>query len=70
MSSEASLPNRWVLAIHAGMTKLCIFMFCRRAQDHESLRGSSFGLTILINKGKNLTFYRGSGSNRSGATLD
>ena len=30
MFPEASLRT-WMPAIHAGMTKLCIFMFCRRA---------------------------------------
>ena len=24
-------------AIHAGMTKFCAFMFCRRVQTHKSL---------------------------------
>jgi hypothetical protein len=31
----------WMPAIHAGMTMICIFMFCRRAEDHESLRGDN-----------------------------
>jgi hypothetical protein len=26
--------------IHAGMTKVSIFIFCRRAKVHETLRGS------------------------------
>ena len=30
MSPDASLRT-WMPAIHAGMTKICIFMFCRRA---------------------------------------
>ena len=39
MSPEASLQT-WMPAIHAGMTKFCIFMFCRRAQANETLRGA------------------------------
>src|SRR5262249_42018928 len=35
---EASL-RIWMLAVHAGITKTSIFMFCRRAEDHQSLRG-------------------------------
>jgi hypothetical protein len=32
-------PAAWMPAIHAGMTMICIFMFCRRAQEPGSLRG-------------------------------
>jgi hypothetical protein len=38
MFPDASLQT-WMPAIHAGMTKICIFMFCGRAYDHELLRG-------------------------------
>jgi hypothetical protein len=39
--SGASLRT-WVPAIHAGMTKIFIFILCGRAQANETLRGESF----------------------------
>jgi len=33
------IPQTWIPAIHAGMTKICVFMFCGRAKDHESVHG-------------------------------
>jgi hypothetical protein len=37
----------WMPAIHAGMTKLSIFMFCGRAQANETLRGEIFWLILV-----------------------
>jgi hypothetical protein len=39
MDVSGRILRTWMAAMHAGMTKLSIFMFCGRAQDHESLRG-------------------------------
>ena len=37
--SPGRILRAWMPAFHAGMTKISIFMFCRRAKAHESLRG-------------------------------
>src|SRR5262245_43173046 len=39
MDVSESIPANLMPAIHAGMTKICVFMFCRRAQAHGSVRG-------------------------------
>jgi len=39
MDVSGRILQTWMPAIHAGMTKLSIFMFCGRAKDHESLGG-------------------------------
>jgi hypothetical protein len=46
--SDASL-RIWMPALHTGMTKIGFFMFSRRAQAHESLRGkNSFYLRLGV----------------------
>jgi hypothetical protein len=43
MDVSGCILRTWMPAIHAGMTKISIFMFCRRAKAHETLRGQICG---------------------------
>jgi hypothetical protein len=47
MDVSGRILRTWMPAIHAGMTKLSIFILCRQAQAHESLHGSSHSKTAL-----------------------
>ena len=44
--SPGRILRAWMPAFHAGMTKISIFMFCRRAKAHESLRGDIHFLSL------------------------
>jgi hypothetical protein len=46
----------WMPAIHAGMTKIFIFVFCERAQDHESLHRPN--LPALLVGGSPIQIHR------------
>jgi hypothetical protein len=37
--SRGRILRVWMPGMHAGMTKLSIFILCRRAQAHETLHG-------------------------------
>jgi len=39
MDVSGRILRAWMPAIHAGMTEICIFMFCGRARVHETLCG-------------------------------
>ena len=39
MDVSGRILRAWMPAIHAGMTEICIFMFCGRARAHEILCG-------------------------------